>query len=253
MQAGFASTSNVSLAASVLESLMNKSYASGVKLLGDSSSSALATSDGTSAPVSEADAKKQKHAWKGGGNISGHFGETKGTETGESSSSNNDNNAGGKQKSKNEVDPDPVRASDCRFIVNVSSMEGKFYRRKLATHPHTNMAKAALNMLTRTSASEYQKYNIFMTAVDTGWINDENPIERAARTAETHNFATPLDEIDAAARILDPIFAPLLKAQSLRDSASDGSGEHVHVSALNDGFCAPPFGCFLKDYFPTEW
>jgi NAD(P)-dependent dehydrogenase (short-subunit alcohol dehydrogenase family) len=61
-----------------------------------------------------------------------------------------------------------VLAEECSFVVNVSSMEGKFYRRKLETHPHTNMAKAALNMLTRTSASDYRKSNIFMTAVDTG-------------------------------------------------------------------------------------
>ena len=34
------------------------------------------------------------------------------------------------------------------FIVNVSAMEGKFYRNKTPNHPHTNMAKAALNMMT---------------------------------------------------------------------------------------------------------
>ena len=68
------------------------------------------------------------------------------------------------------------------------------------------------------------------------WINDENPLERAARIAVENNFATPLDEIDAAARILDPIFTPLRQAQ---DS--------------EDGMCSPAFGCFLKDYFVTEW
>lgn len=61
-----------------------------------------------------------------------------------------------------------IAPSSCSFIINVSSMEGKFYRRKLETHPHTNMAKAALNMMTRTSASDYRRSNIFMTAVDTG-------------------------------------------------------------------------------------
>lgn len=123
------------------------------------------------------------------------------------------------------------------FIVNVSSMEGKFYRRKLPTHPHTNMAKAALNMMTRTSAGDYMRDRIAMTSADTGWINDENPIEKAARAAERHGFATPLDEIDAAARILDPIFSPLIEGQAM---GSDGS-------------CSPPFGCFLKDFFATEW
>ena len=65
------------------------------------------------------------------------------------------------------------------FIINVSAMEGKFYRHKTPNHPHTNMAKAALNMMTRTSAEDLAKrFRIFMTAVDTGWINDENPREK---------------------------------------------------------------------------
>ena len=66
-----------------------------------------------------------------------------------------------------------------KFIINVSAMEGKFYRFKSANHPHTNMAKAALNMMTRTSASDYAEDHIFMNAVDTGWINDENPLDKA--------------------------------------------------------------------------
>ena len=117
-----------------------------------------------------------------------------------------------------------------KFIVNVSAMEGKFYRIKSSYHPHTNMAKAALNMMTRTCADDLSKANIFMTAVDTGWINDENPVEKAAKYAETHNFQTPLDEIDAAARILDPI-----------------------VDGLTDLQKAPKYGIFIKDYFETEW
>merc|ERR1712166_1591850 len=96
-----------------------------------------------------------------------------------------------------------------KFIVNVSAMEGKFYRHKGETHPHTNMAKAALNMMTRTSAQDYRKSNIFMTAVDTGWINDEKPLPKAAAHVKEHDFQTPPDEVDAAARVLDPIIAPL--------------------------------------------
>ena len=72
------------------------------------------------------------------------------------------------------------------FVVNVSAMEGKFYRHKTANHPHTNMAKAALNMMTRTSAADFAKVGIYMTAVDTGWINDEKPTGRAARTRRLH-------------------------------------------------------------------
>ena len=94
----------------------------------------------------------------------------------------------------------------CAFIVNVSAMEGKFYRYKTANHPHTNMAKAALNMMTATCAKDYKKDFIYMTCVDTGWINDENPLPVASRIAKEHNFQTPIDEEDAAARVVGPIF-----------------------------------------------
>jgi NAD(P)-dependent dehydrogenase (short-subunit alcohol dehydrogenase family) len=117
-----------------------------------------------------------------------------------------------------------------KFIINVSAMEGKFYRFKTANHPHTNMAKAALNMMTRTSAEDYAKSNIFMNSVDTGWINDENPIGRAREIFEKNNFQTPIDEIDAAARILDPIMV----------------GANAKL-----GHC--PRGKFYKDFKETEW
>ena len=122
----------------------------------------------------------------------------------------------------------PVCRDMGRYIVNVSAMEGKFYRYKTANHPHTNMAKAAVNMMTRTSASDYAKVGIYMNAVDTGWINDENPLEKAQRVFRTHHFQTPIDEIDAAARIIDPVMAGVL----------EGSKEH---------------GKFYKDYKETEW
>ena len=121
-----------------------------------------------------------------------------------------------------------------KFIVNVSAMEGKFYRFKTSNHPHTNMAKAALNMMTRTSAKDYKNSNIFMTSVDTGWINDERPIEQARSAMENQNFQPPLDEIDAASRILDPIITPLLNIQ-------------------NNITPEPYWGVFLKNYIPTEW
>ena len=123
---------------------------------------------------------------------------------------------------------DPERPD--RFIINVSAMEGKFYRYKTPNHPHTNMAKAALNMLTRTSSEELaKKSRIFMNSVDTGWINDENPLEKASKIAKENHFQTPIDEIDAAARILDPI-----------------------ISAKNDRNIVK-YGCFFKDYKETEW
>jgi NAD(P)-dependent dehydrogenase (short-subunit alcohol dehydrogenase family) len=115
-----------------------------------------------------------------------------------------------------------------KHVVNVSAMEGQFYRAtKTDKHPHTNMAKAALNMMTRTSAPDFVADGIHMNAVDTGWVTDEDPVVRAARKAEL-GFAPPLDIIDGAARIVDPIFAGRL------------TGTHV-------------WGQFLKDYKPAPW
>ena len=126
--------------------------------------------------------------------------------------------------------PDPVKGpTRDKHIVNVSAMEGQFYRdHKTDRHPHTNMAKAALNMLTRTSAADYVKDGIHMNSVDTGWITDEDPHEIAAKKQEVHGFHPPLDSVDGAARIVAPIFDGFL------------TGEH-------------PWGLFLKDYRPIPW
>jgi NAD(P)-dependent dehydrogenase (short-subunit alcohol dehydrogenase family) len=113
------------------------------------------------------------------------------------------------------------------YVVNVSAMEGQFSRGyKGPGHPHTNMAKAALNMLTRTSAKELLSDGILMTSVDTGWITDERPHPTRMRLAD-EGFHAPLDLVDGAARVYDPI---------VRGEA----GEDVH-------------GVFLKDYAPAPW
>lgn len=116
-----------------------------------------------------------------------------------------------------------------RHIVNVSAMEGVFYRAcKTDRHPHTNMAKAALNMLTRTSAQDYARDGIHMNSVDTGWITDEDPAVIAERKTRELGFHPPLDQVDAAARICDPIFHGFL------------TGDHQ-------------WGHFWKDYQIANW
>jgi NAD(P)-dependent dehydrogenase (short-subunit alcohol dehydrogenase family) len=93
-----------------------------------------------------------------------------------------------------------------RHIVNVSAVEGQFSRGegKTAFHPHTNMAKAALNMMTRTSAADYARDGIYMNSVDPGWFSNENPEDKRLRM-EAEGFSAPLDSVDGAARVYDPI------------------------------------------------
>jgi NAD(P)-dependent dehydrogenase (short-subunit alcohol dehydrogenase family) len=114
-------------------------------------------------------------------------------------------------------------------VVHVSAMEAQFSRKKKTDkHPHTNMAKASLNMMTRTSAVDYQRDAIYMNSVDTGWVTDEDPLHHVSRKQRDHDFHAPLDAIDGAARVLDPVFLGY------------GSGQNL-------------WGLFLKDYRPIDW
>ncbi|NRQ32594.1 short-chain dehydrogenase [Nonomuraea sp. NN258] len=114
-----------------------------------------------------------------------------------------------------------------RYVVNVSAAEGQFDRTyKGPEHPHTNMAKAALNMLTLTSAAELAAAGVFVTSVDPGWFSDQQP-EPDQRRRAAAGFRTPLDAVDAAARVYDPI---------VRGEAGD-----------------PAYGCLLKDYRVVPW
>ncbi|MEO3827940.1 SDR family oxidoreductase [Actinomadura sp. B10D3] len=115
-----------------------------------------------------------------------------------------------------------------RYVVNVSAVEGQFDRfYKGAEHPHTNMAKASLNMMTRTVASELAEHGVYVTSVDPGWFTDQQPTADRERRAAA-GFRPPLDVVDAAARVYDPI-----------------------VRGERDG--DPPYGCLLKDYRVVNW
>ncbi|KAF2076439.1 hypothetical protein CYY_002242 [Polysphondylium violaceum] len=125
-------------------------------------------------------------------------------------------------------------AADLRgsaYVINVNAMEGKFSRfYKSANHPHTNMAKASQNMLTRTSSVDLAQSNIYMNSVDTGWITDERPFELSKKMKDPCGLSwePPLDEIDAAARVLDPIW------------------EGINTQK-------PQYGFFYKNYRPINW
>ena len=91
-------------------------------------------------------------------------------------------------------------------------MEGKFHRFfKEDRHPHTNMAKAALNMMTHTSALDLAKDGIYMNAVDTGWVTDEDPVELSEQKEKVQDFEPPLDIVDGAARVLDHYLMVLIR------------------------------------------
>jgi NAD(P)-dependent dehydrogenase (short-subunit alcohol dehydrogenase family) len=117
-----------------------------------------------------------------------------------------------------------------RFVVQASAMEGQFNRiGKTEFHPHTNMAKAALNMLVRTSAQDWARDGIYMNAVDTGWITDERPYPQAMQMRHEQHFYPPLDVVDGMARLVDPV------VRGLNEPGTPGSGH------------------FLKDFEPHAW
>jgi NAD(P)-dependent dehydrogenase (short-subunit alcohol dehydrogenase family) len=115
-----------------------------------------------------------------------------------------------------------------KYIINVSSQEGRFEGvDKPWRHPHTNMAKAALNQMTRTCAKEYAKHRIFMNAVDPGWISFQHPHPIATEMI-TRGTKPPFTIFDAAARICDPIWLGLNTGQN-------------------------QFGRLFKDYQNVKW
>jgi len=121
-----------------------------------------------------------------------------------------------------------INSESYGWIILVSALEGQFYREKSSRHPHTNCAKASLNMLARTSGQYYAKFNLLLNSVDTGWVTNEDPVWLKQRKEYQRGFVPPLDEIDGAARILDPIF------QTINHGNTD-------------------YGKFLKDFKETVW
>lgn len=114
-----------------------------------------------------------------------------------------------------------------RFIVNVTSSEGIFsYTNKTIFHPHTNMTKAALNMMTLTSAKEFAEDAIYMTSVDVGWIST-GAKESLRKKQFEEGYIPPLDSVDGASRIFDPIMQGI-KGKSI-------------------------FGVLLKNYKVSAW
>lgn len=114
------------------------------------------------------------------------------------------------------------------YIINVSAMEGNFYApRKHSRHAHTNMAKAALNMMTRTAAGHYKDMGIYMNSVDTGWITNEKP-NPGALGADERKTLMAIDEVDGAMRVLDPVLSA------------------IDAKAL-------PFGKLFKNYKEYPW
>jgi NAD(P)-dependent dehydrogenase (short-subunit alcohol dehydrogenase family) len=111
-----------------------------------------------------------------------------------------------------------------KYIINVAAVEGQFSQTKRGVHPHTNMAKAALNMLTYTSAEDYAQSGIFMNSVDPGWISEQKPLDSPENQLEE----LPLDLLDAASRICDPIFRTIKSGET-------------------------QYGLLFKDYLAASW
>lgn len=120
------------------------------------------------------------------------------------------------------------RSENPKYIINVSSKEGQFNAGKKSwRHPHTNMAKAALNQMTRTCALEYAKHRIYMNAVDPGWISFEHPYH-LVKEMRDRGVRPPFDVVDGAARICDPIYLGVNEGRYL-------------------------FGKLFKDYTESQW
>ena len=111
-----------------------------------------------------------------------------------------------------------MRASENinKFVINVSSVEGRFNtKQKLARHVHTNMAKASLNMMTHSIASDFARDNIYVYSCDPGWVSNQFPPAYEI----SRDFEPYLTFEDGAARVLYPVVKNCGE-QKIKDSGS---------------------------------
>ena len=113
-----------------------------------------------------------------------------------------------------------------KFVINVSSVEGRFLDRpKLARHVHTNMAKASINMMTHSIASDFARDGIYVYSCDPGWVSNQFPPAYEI----SKSFVPYLTYDDGGARVLYPIV------------------KNMYADKVTD------FGSFYKDYKIIEY
>jgi NAD(P)-dependent dehydrogenase (short-subunit alcohol dehydrogenase family) len=102
------------------------------------------------------------------------------------------------------------------YIVNVSSREGIFESRpenysKAGFHVHTNMSKAALNMLTETeSTPAWKTRRVAMNTVDPGYMSAAPEFQGEGR------YPCPIGFEDGAARVLWPVAVGETRGTAIR-------------------------------------
>jgi len=101
--------------------------------------------------------------------------------------------------------PETERTRPQAYIINVSSREGIFEDRtdstaKQGTHVHTNMSKAALNMITETeAATAWKTRQVAMNTVDPGYMS------AAPEYEDVFGGVRPIGWEDGAGRVLWPV------------------------------------------------
>ncbi|KAF8078304.1 hypothetical protein FPV67DRAFT_1603874 [Lyophyllum atratum] len=104
--------------------------------------------------------------------------------------------------------PSSASAKPSAYIINVSSREGipecrPSHRAKAGHHVHTNMSKAALNMLTETEAGEaWRSARVAVNSVDPGYMSADPEWMEMSGLSDKN---CPIGWEDGAARVLWPV------------------------------------------------